>query len=101
MPQNDALIKAVESLSQQIQSFHKDFKDSLYYFDAIKQNHDAENEEIPATPSQVPIFSQTPARTSAGVHRGREPFKFSSDDKEKERVCDKSVRWSAVPVAPM
>ena len=92
MPQNDALIKAVESLSHQIQSFHKDFKDSFYYLvDAIKQNHDAENEEIPATPSQVPIFSQTPARTSAGVHRGREPFKFSSDDKEKETVLDNNV----------
>ena len=31
MPQNDALLKAVESLSNQILSFHNDFKQSFYY----------------------------------------------------------------------
>ena len=95
MPQNDALLKAVETLSTQIQSFHNDFKQSFYYLvDTLNHHHDTENGEIPATPptpSQVPIFSATPARTSAGVHRGREPFKFSSEEKEKETKFDKDV----------
>ena len=96
MPQNDALLKAVESLSNQILSFHNDFKQSFYYLvDTINHNHDAENGDNPATPiqtpSQIPIFSQTPTRASAGVHLGREQFKFTSDEKEKETAFDKDV----------
>ena len=85
MPQNDALLKAVEKLSDKIECFHTDFKQSIYYLiNALNCNHEAENAENPAPPSQMDLFpTQRATRASVGVHRGadREHFKFAGDEK--------------------
>ena len=101
MPQDDALLKAVEKLSDKIECFHTDFKQSIYYLvNALNRNHEAENADIPATPnttpsvSQIDLFpTQRATRASAGVHRGaeREQFKFASDEKQNSDAFDKDV----------
>ena len=95
MPQNDALLKAVEKLSDKIECFHTDFKQSIYYLiNALNRNHEAENAENPAPPSQMDLFpTQRATRASVGVHRGaeREHFKFASDEKQNSDAFDKDV----------
>ena len=84
MPQDDALLKAVETLTLQLRVFHKDFKESIYYLvNTLNRNNDTENT---ATTSQMDLFP-----TQAPSLMRSEPFKFSSDEKEKETEFDAKV----------
>ena len=92
MPHVDALLKAVKTLSSQMTRFHKDFKQSIYYLvNVLTRDHNAGNGDSPATPSQPSQIDLFPTQSAAQNSDGRAPFKFLSDEKEKETEFDDQI----------